>query len=61
MVVVGRQPLFVVDPDVRFGHGHATTGISKVCRYSFNSCIVQLQERSSVHSCDVSRARVFDS
>ena len=34
MVVVGRHPLFVVD--------HATTGISKVWRYTSNSHIVQL-------------------
>ena len=55
MVVVGRQPLFVVD------HAHATTSINEVCKYASNSRIVQLQECSSVPSRDVSRTRVFDS
>ena len=47
--------------DVRFGRGHATTGISEVCKYTFKGRIVYLQERSFVHARDVSLMRVFDS
>ena len=67
--MVEKQPLFVVDhtqikhpnADVHFGHGHATTGIKKVCRRTSNGRIVQLLERSFVLAHDVLRMRVFDS
>ena len=59
--LVNSYSLGWANADVRFGRGHATTGISEVCRYTFKGRIVYLQERSFVHARDVSRMQVFNS